>query len=209
MVRSSSTLSEVWMLALSIACLVSCSAAVTAQQLKLKTTVVSQYYCPGDDDLDGLTLGLKYTYTNAGNETFILAKDSSEFSQMIVSKNENGSVGAREMNPVFTWIPSGESKAKPNDLNRYFVILKPNQSYSHRSVARVFVFREGRSGIAGAVRDGRHFLQLRVATWPGSGELYQELKAAWKEHGTLWGDSVLSEPMPFTVVPKRRLIKCR
>ena len=178
-------------------------------QLKLETAIVDQYYCPGDDDLDGLSLNLKLEFTNVGAQTIILDRDSSQIGQMIVSKNDNGVVGDREANPVFTWVSSGEWKATTADLNRLFVTLMPNETYETTTTARVFVFRENRSGIPGAVGNGKHFLRLRVSTWFGSRADADRLQESWKERGKVWTNSVLSEPMPFTVVPNRRLTKCR
>jgi hypothetical protein len=178
-------------------------------QLKLETEIVNQYYCPGDDDLDGLSLNLKLKFTNIGSESLILAKDSAEIGQMIVSKDENGRIGDREMNSTVTWVSSGEWKATPADLNGLFVALAPNETYETKTATRVFVLRVNRSGIAGAVGNGSHLLQIRVSTWLGSRENADELQEIWNERGRLWTTSVVSDPMPFAVVAKRKLTKCR
>ena len=178
-------------------------------QVKLETTVTSQYYCRADIDLDGLTLNLKAKYTNTGSQSVILTRDGHGIRQMIVNKNDRGAIGVREMNATFTLIPSSEWTARPSDLKRLFAILKPGESYTAKLVTRVFVFRKDRADIAGAVGNGAHLLQLRVSTWPGSTETEDQLEAAWKHLGDLWTNSVLSEPMAFNVVPQRRLVKCR
>lgn len=136
----------------------------TYPQLKLETKIVSQYYCRGDDDLDGLTLKLRLKYSNTGNRTIILSKDSVEVWQTKVLINNMGVPGETELNSSLEWISSGEWKARPSDLARLFVLLKPGGKYKTRTQVRVFVFREGRTGIAGAIGNGEHFLQLRVLT---------------------------------------------
>lgn len=183
--------------------------SVVYSQLRVETAIVSQYYCREDSDLDRLTLNLNLKYTNIGSQSIILAKGSSEHSQMIVSENENGAVGGVEINPTFTHIWGDQYSVTPQDLSRLFVILKPKDSYRTKTIAGVFVLRANRSGIGGAVGNGNHFLQLRVRTWPLSWELTNRLETAWKNKGALWTRSVISEPMAFTVIPKRRLTKCR
>ncbi len=178
-------------------------------QLKLESKIVSQYYCRGDADLDRLTLNLNLKYTNVGSETIILSRDSSEIGQMLVSMDDNGVIGKREASPVFTWMSSGKRTATTADWNRLFVTLKPKETYETKTVAGIFVFRENSSDIDGGVGNGKHFLQLRVSNWYGSAENADQLQKSWKNRGKLWTDSIMSEPMRFTVVPKRRLVKCR
>jgi len=193
---------------LTFLCLFTLSGAVFPQ-VKLETEILSQYYCPGDNDLDGLSLNLKLKYTNIGAQPIILTKDSLGIGQMIVTKNDNGIAGTREMNVVYTLISSSEWNATAGDLNRLFVTLKPNETFVTKAAARVFVWRENRSAIAGAVGNGQHFLQLGISTWPGSPETAEQLQVAWKDKGSLQTDSIVSAPMTFTVVPKRKLTKCR
>jgi hypothetical protein len=118
-------------------------------------------------------------------------------------------MGTREMNSVLEWMSSGEWRATGADLSRLFVTLIPNGTYETKTAARVFVFRKNRSEIASAVGNGKHFLQVRVSTLYGSRENADQLAESWKDRGKLWTNSVVSEPMPFTVVAKRKLVKCR
>jgi hypothetical protein len=173
-------------------------------ELQLTKEIVSQRYCKGDAELDALDLNLKLRFENTGNQPLILYKSSDQIVQQIIQNV----YGGNEVNSTLSWMMSGEWKVDESSLDKLFVVLPPNKTYEMQTSARVFVTRGVVGKIAGAVGNGEHFLQIRVAAWHGSQELADNLQQSWKQSGFLWTNSILSLPMKFKVDIKRKLSRC-
>ena len=186
--------------------ILSCFSALASDkpELQLTTEIVSQRYCKGDAELDALDLNLKLRFENTGNQPLILYKSSDQIVQQIVRDIDGNS----ELNSTLSWLMSGEWKVDESSLGRLFVVLPPNKIYETQTTARVFITREGVGKIAGAVGDGEHFLQIRIAAWDGSQELADGLRQSWKQSGFLWTNSILSLPVKFKVNAKRKVACC-
>ncbi|MCP9493881.1 MAG: hypothetical protein MSG64_05415 [Pyrinomonadaceae bacterium MAG19_C2-C3] len=128
-------------------------------ELRLSAEIISQRYCEGDVELDGLDLELKLRYENVGNQSLILYKGSDQIVQVIVSQSHEDAVAGRnELNATLSWYTSDGSawRVDESSLSKAFVILSPREVYETKTEARVFVTREGVNRIIGAVGDGEH-----------------------------------------------------
>lgn len=178
--------------------------------LQLSTSIISQKYCTGDAELDGLRMKLLLHYTNTGQQPLILYKGSSFVSRSMVSRNsEDAAAGRFEVNTSLTQVTDGSDvKVEAPTPGALFVILAPGASYDTEESISVFAVREGVRRIEGAISSGEHVLQIEVPTWPASNDLARKLQDRWQQSGRLWYEPVISEPMRFKVERKRALVDC-
>ena len=161
--------------------------------------------------MDGLDLELRLRYRNVGSRPLILYKGSVYVYEIKVSSSPADAADGRyEVNASLTWYTDGGAwKVGESSLNRRFVTLSPGGTYETKTHARVFATREGVSKrIEGSVGDGEHYLQVTIPTWYGSQELADRLRQKWSGTGSLWTEAVRSQPMKFTVEPKRTVADC-
>ncbi|MDX6613546.1 MAG: hypothetical protein QOD75_2732 [Blastocatellia bacterium] len=83
-----------------------------------------------------------------------------------------------------------------------FMILMPGHAYTmYQLITARIPTRKSSDG-------ARFLLTVKFNTWFGSKDLATQLNRRWRRFGTLWSDSVASEPMPFlllTMLPNKSL----
>lgn len=183
---------------------------VQTPPLQLTMKILSEEYCVGDSELDGLRLKVRLIYTNKGKQQLILYKGSRLISRTMVSRNFADAAAKRfEVNSSLTQLTSGGGQcytaAAPG---RCFVVLPPGASYEVEGIAGTFVVRGDAREITGAVQSGKHVLHVEVITWHESDEMAKKLRARWLRYGVLWYEPITSAPVPFTVKQQRRVVDC-
>jgi hypothetical protein len=82
----------------------------------------------------------------------------------------------------------------------YFVILQPGESYTPSNTTRVAIFVNGKGDKQqDQLKPGSYVLELEVGTWPFYAVSDVQMRERWQRFGDLWGDTLLSKPMPFEV----------
>jgi hypothetical protein len=178
--------------------------------LQLSTIIVSQKYCAGDAELDGLRMKLLLHYTNTGQQPIILYKGSSFVSRVMVSRSTEDAAARRfEVNASLTQVTEGgDVKVEAPTPGPLFVILAPDTSFDTEESVSVFAVRGDMRRIEGAISSGEHVLQIEVPTWPASNDLAKNLHDLWQRSGYLWYEPVVSAPMRFKVETKRSVREC-
>jgi hypothetical protein len=122
----------------------------------------------------------------------------------MVSANERAAASRRyeAVTHVFVGLDN-EGTTGPSDLDELrFTLLKTGESYEVKDAFSMKA--EDESGKP--LRAGTHLLQLLVATWYYPAVSNVEWREKWRDKGYLWSDSLVSDPMPFTV-PKRPAVR--
>jgi len=178
--------------------------------LQLSTSIISQKYCAGDAELDGLRMKLLLHYTNNGQQPIILYKGSSLVSRLMVSGSAEDAAAHRfEVNASLTQVTEGSGvKVEAPTPGPLFAILAPGTSFDTEESVSVFAVRGDMRRIEGAISSGEHVLQIEVPTWPGSNDLAKNLHDLWQGSGYLWYEPVVSAPMRFKVERKRSVREC-
>jgi hypothetical protein len=186
------------------------SDALQRPPLQLSTTVISQDYCTGDAELDGLRMKLLLHYANSGQQPLILYKGSNLVSRLMVSHNSEDAAARRfELNASLTqFTEGGDVKVEAPTPGSLFVILAPGASYDTEESVSVFAVRDDARRIGGAISSGEYVLQVRVSTWPESGDLARKLHDLWQPSGRLWYEPVISAPMRFKIDRNRLVRDC-
>lgn len=190
-------------------------AHVTAQQsnrqppLRLAMEIVDQNYCTGDADLDGLRIHVRLTYTNISNRRLIVYKRAIISRIMIGEDLADIEAGRFEVDSSLTELTAGGRECfKGSVPSGCFVVLPPGASYEEQSVVGVLVVRDDAREIAGAVRSGKHALQIEVSTWPESKALAEDLGRRWQRSGCLWYEPIRSAVISFTAEKQRKPADC-
>ena len=173
-------------------------------RLQLTTSVTDQVFCAPEN----LVLGLRLTFRNIGKEPVILNKRIL-FGGLMVSRDLKAAAARKyETSLRYDLFGGDESESglnPPTDLSN-FVILSPGEQYELAD--RVSVWTNDVTPQTGNnLRDGTHFLQIEVGTWPYIIDPKPYHKK-WKGKGFLWSQGLTSQPMPFTVMKDRQIIKC-
>lgn len=178
--------------------------------LQLTVEIVSQEYCTGDSELDRLQLKVRLTYRNRGKKQLILYKGSSLISRIMISQSPKDAAAKRfEVDSSLTQLISGGSKCYTGAVpSTCFAILPPGASYDVEATIAVFAVGGEARDIIGAVKSGKHFLQIKIITWQKSGKLARELQARWRRYGTLWYEPIKSAPLPFIIEKERQVADC-
>ena len=181
-----------------------------APSLLLTTKILSEEYCVGDSELDGLRLKLRLIYTNKSKQQLILYKGSRLISRIMISRDSAEAAANRfEVNSSLTQLTSGgEDCYKGAAPNKCFVILPPSASYETEGITGTFTVRGDAREIAGAVKSGNHVLQVEVITWYEPVEMAKSLRQRWSRFGFLWYEPIRSTPVPFTVQQQRKVVDC-
>lgn len=181
--------------------------------LKLTTEFLGQRYCKGDMELDGVRLELKLRYQNMGSRQLILYRASDSVYHVNVSRSiADAAAGGRyEVNSHLSWYSDGEPRDfRESSLNKAFVILPPGGVYETKTVAGVFVTREGVvERIDGSVESGEHYIQVTIPTWYGTQGAADRSRKKWGRRGFLWTESVTSSPARFVVDRQREVVDCQ
>lgn len=178
--------------------------------LQFTTSIISQRYCAGDEDLDSLQLELRLCYTNIGQQPLILYKGSNNISRVMVGPGgEEAAAGRFEVNGSVTNVTDGSRiEIKGSAPGEMFIVLPPGSSYNAEAEVSVIVARDNVSKVAGAVTAGEYVLQVEVPTWTESDDLAKKLRRRWRQSGFLWYDPVTSMPMSFRVEKQRSVVNC-
>jgi hypothetical protein len=180
------------------------------QPLQLTTTIVSLKFCRGDAELNSLQIGLQLKFTNAGRQNLILYKGSNLISRIMISRNLKDLMSERlEVNSSLTQVTEmGTIQIEGLTPSKLFTILRPRASYKLETTISVLIAQGNTRGIAGAITDGEHLLQIEVPTWPSSDGLAKKLHNLWQRSGYLWYEPIISIPMPFKVKKDHTAVDC-
>ena len=177
-------------------------------ELQLITEAVDAKFC----ESDYLRLQLRLRYYNNGNQTIILSRYSDRIAGYFISKSVNDAKKEKyeqSYSPTYgrvTVLEIIDTKAP----NEEFVILKPADSYELTVPAHFTFLYDGKDEDPGLLRPGDHVLEIRVQTWPVKQNVTTKLRKLWSDRGFgyLWTDSIMSQPMMFTIPKTRQVVRC-
>lgn len=181
--------------------------------LRLKIKVAEQRYCKSQvSRKTSLLMKLQLNYTNVGEEPIILYKSSSDIIEFMISRNlENMTIGQFDVRATQTAVTDG-MPLHVDDLSpgKFFAIVSPGKSFEVRSELSLEVLPNNNdTSLPSILATGKHYLQIRVATWPMADASVANLRERWKNIGVLWSDSVISLPIQFTVEKQSKIPLCK
>lgn len=168
-------------------------------QVQLTTSIVKQEYSSNDR----LSLVLRLTFTNVGDQNIILDKNSSLIERHMISRNLKAAAAKKYVEDVSPMISILYTDKTPEIS--LFMILKPGESYSLETKFDLFI-DDGTTDSEDSLRAGDYFLQIRVRTWYYTRQLEAKFREELSQTGFLWVESIKSAPMPFKVEKKRHVI---
>jgi hypothetical protein len=153
---------------------------------------------------------LRLRYTNEAQHPVILYKHDNTISREMVSSNL---ADARAQSYVWdlalTTVTGGKRETiETATPSMSFSILRPGQFYEAEQEITLFVRRTRNGKESDGLPPGDYFLQVIVSTWPESFSLAEHLGDRWQAFGTLWSGALKSEPMPFKIDERRRVVNC-
>ncbi len=170
-------------------------------ELKLTTEILKESYCEGPDpDLVTLTLLLRLSFTNKGNQTVILQRGAKLVPVIKVGSTVEDALAGRFetiINNSIITDDNGPDKLRKRPPLSSFTILSPGDAYD--TVADVSIPVPRNKPVSSIINPGEHYLQIGVWTWNDSAAEARQRRATWTRDGFLWSESVLSYPMRFLV----------
>lgn len=182
----------------------------TNRQLRLDTEIIKQNYCDGPDpDLLTLRLLIRLSFVNIGKQRIILERGSRHVPLVRISRTPEDAIADRYERSFENYIITANNNAsklpKTLTLSR-FVVLQPGESY--KSIADIDVPVPRANSVSASVDPGNHYLQIAVWTWDESQRQAKLRRRNWQREGFLWSETIVSEPMPFTVAAQSRAEDC-
>lgn len=179
-------------------------------QLQLATEITKETYCEGPDpELFTLRLLLRLSFTNVGGKRLILERGSKSVPVVKISKTAEDAIASQFETTINNYIITNDSKAETVPQApplSGFVILDAGQTYDTSAEITIPVPRA--EPVTTFINPGSHQLQIGVWTWDESQKEADVRRKAWESAGFLWSESVLSRPMPFTVLPQAKPSDC-
>ena len=177
-------------------------------QLQLSTSVIEQRYSV-EAGSRLLRLRLNLSYSNIGNRPILLDKKSSLVYRKLVSRNLKAASEMKyeyDESSSFIDVRSMQAAGMQMDMRilpekETFITLKPGESYSLEKGVILRLY-DGTKDTEDFLHPGKHFLQLRVATWFYFADpvTYRE---KWRDEGYLWSENITSLPMALRVEKSR------
>jgi hypothetical protein len=90
----------------------------------------------------------------------------------------------------------------------HFVILNAADSYEVTAQADFPFLYDGTRENPDLLRPGSYVLEISASTWPGKQDMTQKLRERWSSQCYLWTDSIMSQPMTFTIPKIRQVVDC-
>lgn len=177
-----------------------------SSQLRRTTTIVKQRYY-SEEGTRFLEWILSLKYTNDGSEPILLDKSSRVF-RTAVSTSLKAAADKRYVYEPYAVYASFDALGfRPTPDPESFVVLKPTESLSVEAERRLSLY-DGTADTKDDLHAGKYFLQVRVSTWHYYADA-KEYRAKWSDQGYLWSEGVISEPMPFTVAKRPKIVRVR
>jgi hypothetical protein len=176
---------------------------VPKRQLELTTSVIKETSCsPGH-----LSLGLKFSFRNLGNDRVLLDK-LSYVDRTLVSVNLNAASSKKYQQEIRAHLFADSFPTAPTDLSD-FAIIQPGEVYDLESVqTRVSLsVSDGAKQSKDHLPPGDYYLQVEVATWTYLSD-GKHFRLKWRDEGWLWYEGIISQPMQFSVKQNRPIVKC-
>ena len=176
---------------------------VPSPQLQLTTSIVRERSCsPGH-----LSLELKFTFRNLGNEPVLLDK-LSFVDRTLVSLNAKAAALQKYQQESRAHLFADSFPASPTDLSD-FAIIGPGEVYELESAqTRVSLsVNDGAQQSKDDLSPGEYYLQVQVATWTYLSD-GKHFRLKWRDQGWLWYEGIISRPMPFSIKQNRPIVKC-
>lgn len=176
---------------------------VPKPQLQLTTSVVRERSCSPRH----LSLELKFTFRNLGNEPVLLDKRSF-VDRTFVGLNAKAVALKKYQQESRADLFADSFPASPTDLSE-FAIIGPGEVYDLESVqTRVSLYvSEGVQQSKADLHPGEYYLQVGVATWTYLSD-GKHFRLKWRDQGWLWYEGIISQPMPFSIKQNRPIVKC-
>jgi hypothetical protein len=176
-------------------------------ELQLTTEVMAAKFC----ESDYLRLQLRLRYVNSGAQQVILSRQSNTIMTYFISKTVDDAAREKyeqKYSPMQAPVGVAESVEAEAPDERTFVILKPAGSYEVTTQAHLPFIFNGKDEDSDLLRPGRHVLQIRVQTWPGTKDVIRNLRDRWRAHGYFWSRSIVSRPMVFNIAKSPQIYRC-
>jgi hypothetical protein len=176
--------------------------------LKLTTKIIEQKYCDNDySDMAMLKLSLQLTYTNLSQQPLILYIESNLIYYVLVGASEQKLRNKQyEANIHVGRVTSGTKLNEGSTPGEEFIVLNPNESYRTDGDVSIPIDLDGTTQF---LKSGGHVLQVVTETWPSDEAQLDKLKKKWNTAGLLWGKNVRSEPMPFSLEKRPKVVRCK
>lgn len=180
-----------------------------SSNLKLTTKIIEQKYCDsaGYSDMAMLRLSLQLTYTNTGQRPLILYKGSNLIYYVLVGFNDQNLKNKQyELVMHVDWITSEVKLTEEATPGKNFIVLNSGESYQTEGSANIPIDLDGTTQF---LKSGDHDLQVVTETWPSDEAQFDKLQKKWNSIGSLWDKNIRSEPMPFSLEKKPKIIQCK
>jgi hypothetical protein len=176
--------------------------------LKLTTKIIEQKYCDDDySDMATLSLSLQLTYTNVGQRPLILYKGSNLIYYVLVGSNEQNLRNKQyEANMHVGWITSKTKLREGAKPGKEFIVLTSGESCQMEGDVSIPIDLDGTTQF---LKSGEHVLQVVTETWPRTEAQFHQLQKKWNGIGLLWDKNVRSDPMPFSVEKRPKVVQCK
>lgn len=178
-------------------------------KLILKPTVVASTYCSASN----LRLTLKLTFTNSGSEPILLRKEGFFVSRYFVSSDLEA-LNKRRHELNVRGVPSSVMIIKHRLQDKVglaeSLVTHLETGASHVATIQLYVpyIYDATDPRANALRPGDHVLQLLVWTWLDTKPFAASLQKQWRTRGFLWTETLVSEPVLFTVSNTKTISGC-
>jgi hypothetical protein len=193
---------------LSLVLLIAATTSAQTDRLSLTTKITDQKYCGGIyTDMAMLRMSLQLTYTNASSSPLILYKGSDLISYVLVAADSPHILNKQyESNIHVGWVTSRVTLRERAQPDNEFIVLPPGDSFRANGSADVPIALEPGNQF---LKSGQHVMQVVIETWPTDEAQLDRLRKKWERTGYLWDANIRSQPMPFAVEPKPKVVECK
>jgi hypothetical protein len=175
--------------------------------------IISQEYCPGDQDLYSIALTLRVTFRNNSGKALILDKKIGQawYGVTVARNKEDLAAGKYEYHPNIDWFFSGEDQIQEKPTSESpgpdFAILAPGQTFVTVIKTGVVALIDDTSHVVGGIHAGTHLFQMTLAAWnrPTKALGYE---SSWRRFGTVVTGTINTEPIELQV-PRDPKVKDR
>jgi hypothetical protein len=185
------------------------------QPLKITAEIMSQTYCPDDDNVYDAIFKLRMRFTNQTKTKLIVDKiiGHGVYGIVIASDAKNLSAGKNEyelnMEGATGHVPS-ETPGQFSSPAPYFSILAPGESVE--TMNDFWLVRlgsqHGSVGTRQSLQPGNHVLEVTLSTWSYQANP-EEISKRWKSSGDLVYKTVKTGPLAFQLPSDPQLDHCK
>lgn len=175
-------------------------------KLQLKTATVDSTFCSATS----LRLTLQLTFETSGSVPILIRKEGFHIGRYLINRHLGGlRKGKREadVRQEFNtlWVLRNRLEGRTVDTST-FVRLTPGTT--HIVPMEFYLSDINDVDDPQSLRPGNYLLEIQVSTWLDTNSIAARLQNEYKAEGYLWTNSVISDPLPFTISDKKMIGGC-